>query len=148
MKKKLNIKDKISIYSIFRSFYNTFIKKGYGVVLGEYGWTDRTNLDNLCEKAEFFVSTANKFGIPCLVWDNGSDFRLFDRKPTPLNFPVTLSLNLTHKKHPLSAEGVSFIRHSTSTEVLIVLPKGNARSLYVIESPPGEQLIVLPIMLP
>lgn len=85
--KKLNIKDKISIYSIFRSFYNTFLKKGYGVVLGEYGWTDRTNLDNLYEKAEFFVSTANKFSIPCLVWDNGADFRLFDRKTNTVEFP-------------------------------------------------------------
>ena len=85
--KRISLKDKIEIYRIFRNFHNTFIKKGYGVVLGEYGWTDRNNLDNLSEKAEYFVTTANKFGIPCLVWDNGADFRVFDRATCNLEFP-------------------------------------------------------------
>lgn len=85
--KPLNIINKIEIYKFFRSFYNTFIKKGYGVVLGEYGWTDRVNLENLAEKADFFVSVANKFGIPCLVWDNGLDFRVFDRATNTVEFP-------------------------------------------------------------
>ena len=84
---RLNLIDKISIYNVFRNFYRTFIKKGYGVVIGEYGWTDRVNLENLSEKAGYFVDTANKFGIPCLVWDNGADFRLFDRNTNTLEFP-------------------------------------------------------------
>ena len=84
---KLKLKDKTAIYKYFRSFYKAFIKKGYGVVLGEYGWTDRTNLDNLSEKTEYFVSVGNRFGIPCLVWDNGSHFRLFDRRTNELEFP-------------------------------------------------------------
>lgn len=83
----LSLIDKAEIYKYFRSFYKVFLKKGYGVVLGEYGWTDRVNLENLSEKADFFVTTANKFGIPCLVWDNGADFRLFDRKTNMLEFP-------------------------------------------------------------
>lgn len=84
---RLRLSDKFTIYRYFRSFYKAFIKKGYGVVLGEYGWTDRTSLDNLREKTEYFVSTGNKFGIPCLVWDNGSHFRLFDRSTNELEFP-------------------------------------------------------------
>lgn len=79
--------DKISVYKVFRSFYKTFIKKGYGVVLGEFGWTDRTNLKNLADKAEFFVDAANKFGIPCFVWDNGGDFRLLDRATLTWDYP-------------------------------------------------------------
>lgn len=85
--KKLTFTEKAEIYRYFRSFYKAFIKKGYGVVLGEYGWTDRVNLENLAEKAEFFVSVANKFGIPCLVWDNGLDFRVFNRATQTLEFP-------------------------------------------------------------
>lgn len=50
-------------------------------------WTDRVNLENLAEKADFFVSVANKFGIPCLVWDNGLDFRVFDRATNTVEFP-------------------------------------------------------------
>lgn len=83
---KLRLRDKIEIYKYFRSFYKAFKKNGYGVILGEYGWTDRTNLENLEEKTEYFVSTGNKFGIPCLVWDNGSHFRLIDRSTNELEF--------------------------------------------------------------
>ncbi len=86
-KKPLSFVDKIEIYKFFRSFYNTFIKNGYGVVLGEYGWTDRVHLDNLAEKADYFVATANRFGIPCLVWDNGLDFRVLDRATNTVEFP-------------------------------------------------------------
>ena len=85
--KRIWLKDRIEMYNILRTIYKTFIKKGYGVVIGEYGWTDRTNLENLYEKAELFVGMANKFGMPCFVWDNGSDFRVFDRKTNTLEFP-------------------------------------------------------------
>ena len=85
--KKLSLKEKSEIYHTLRNFYKFFIKKGYGVVLGEYGWTDRTNLENLTERADFLLSTANGFGIPCIVWDNGADFRLFDRQTQTLEFP-------------------------------------------------------------
>ena len=84
---KLTLREKYEMYEIFRNIYKIIIKKGYGVVLGEFGWTDRVNLDNLAERAEYFITTANKFGIPCIVWDNGSDFRLFDRTTHTLEFP-------------------------------------------------------------
>lgn len=84
---RLTLLDKSEIYIIFRNLYRNFLKKGYGVVLGEFGWTDRTNLENLADRAEFFIGTANKFGMPCIVWDNGSDFRLFDRTTQTLEFP-------------------------------------------------------------
>lgn len=86
-KNKLTLREKYEMYKILRDIYKIIISKGYGVVLGEYGWTDRTNLDNLAERADYFVTTANKFGMPCLVWDNGADFRLFDRTTHALEFP-------------------------------------------------------------
>lgn len=84
---RLTLIEKYEMYKILRDIYRIIIKKGYGVVLGEFGWTDRVNLENLAERAEYFISTANKFGIPCIVWDNGLDFRLFDRTTHVLEFP-------------------------------------------------------------
>lgn len=78
--KKLSLKDKIEIYKTFRLMYDTFVSKGIGVVNGEFGWTDRENKGYLREKANFYVETASKFGIPCFVWDNGESFRLFNRE--------------------------------------------------------------------
>ena len=96
--KKLSLRDKIEIYRIFKTIYKTFIKKGYGVVIGEYGWTDRVNLENLAEKAEYFVNTANRFGMPCIVWDNGADFRLFDRVTCALEFPAYVTPRVFYSK--------------------------------------------------
>ena len=78
--KKLSLKDKVEIYKTFRLMYDTFVSKGIGVVNGEFGWTDRENKGYLREKANFYVETASKFGIPCFVWDNGESFRLFNRE--------------------------------------------------------------------
>ena len=89
--KELSLFEKIEIYKYFKSFQKNFIKKGYGVILGEFGWTDRENLSNLSQKADYFVNTANKFGIPCLVWDNGSHFRVFDRQTNEVEFPEYIS---------------------------------------------------------
>lgn len=85
---KLTIGDKREIYHTFRRIHKAFIAKGYGVVASEFGWTDRANLENLAEKAEFYVETANKFSIPCMVWNNGGDFRLLDRHSLQWEFPA------------------------------------------------------------
>lgn len=84
---KLTFNDKSAIYKAFRLMHKYFISKGYGVVIGEFGWTDRANLENLSEKAEFYVDTAEKFSIPCIVWDNGGDFRLLDRSNLQWEYP-------------------------------------------------------------
>ena len=84
---KLSLKEKYNIYKKLRGFYKTFAAKGIGVCITECGWTDRENLENLAERAKFVVSTANKFGFCCFVWDNGADFRLIDRNELKIAYP-------------------------------------------------------------
>ena len=84
--KPLGIVDKTEIYKTFYELYKCFLSKGIGVVLGEFGWTDRTNLDNLSEKTSFYVNLAAEFGMPCMVWDNGEIFRLLDRETVEWEF--------------------------------------------------------------
>ncbi len=79
--KELTLKEKREIYKTFRLMYDYFVSKGIGVVNSEFGWTDRKNPQNLRKKTIFYVGTAEKFGIPCIVWDNGENFRLFKREP-------------------------------------------------------------------
>lgn len=85
--KKLTFDDKAAIHKTFKRLHKYFLSKGYGVVIGEFGWTDRVNLENLAEKAKFYVKTAEDFGIPCIVWDNGGDFRLLDRRTLQWEYP-------------------------------------------------------------
>ena len=48
-----------------------FIDNGYPVVIGEYGATNKDNLEDRVAWFEFFLTTAKENGIPCLLWDNG-----------------------------------------------------------------------------
>lgn len=86
--KRFGIRDYIEINKTLRRVYNTFIKKGVGVSISEFGWTDRENLDNLTHKAKWFVQCLSKYGMSCLVWDNGGDFRLIDRNALTAEFPA------------------------------------------------------------
>ena len=49
-----------------------FVSKGTPVIVGEMGAVDRNNEDARAEWAEYYVSYAKKYGIPCFLWDNGS----------------------------------------------------------------------------
>lgn len=81
------IADKREMYKTFRNMHKYFISKGYGVVEGEFGWTDRENLENLAENAKYYVDLAGKFGIPCGVWDNGESFGIIDRRNLTQLYP-------------------------------------------------------------
>ncbi len=84
---KLTFEQKRDIYKKLRAFYNTFSKKGVGVCITEFGWTDREHIENLAEKAEYLTGTADKFGFCCFVWDNGSDFKVIDRENLRVAYP-------------------------------------------------------------
>ncbi|MBR4858072.1 MAG: glycoside hydrolase family 5 protein [Clostridia bacterium] len=84
---KWSLSEKFSLYKTFRRMHKRYIAKGYGVVKSEFGWTDRTNLENLAANAEFYVELAKKFGFPCMVWDNGSSFELIDRINLTQKYP-------------------------------------------------------------
>ncbi len=85
--KKWSLADKNEMYKTFRNMHKYFISKGYGVVEGECGWTDRENLENLAENTKYYVELAGKFGIPCMVWDNGESFMLLDRNNLSQKYP-------------------------------------------------------------
>lgn len=85
--KKWTLADKAEMYKTFRNMYKYFISEGYGVVEGECGWTDRENLGNLAENTRYYVELAGKFGIPCMVWDNGESFKLLDRNNLKQEYP-------------------------------------------------------------
>jgi len=58
------------LYSDFKNLYETFILKGYNVIIGEMGVTNKNNTQERINWAKYYVSTARKFNIPAIVWDN------------------------------------------------------------------------------
>ncbi|MBB5889878.1 glycoside hydrolase family 5 protein [Kutzneria kofuensis] len=75
--------------SELKTMHDTFVVKGYPVVVGEYGAIDKSSFDssNNRYRADFaraVVATAKKYGAATVYWDNGANgqygFGLFDRR--------------------------------------------------------------------
>ncbi len=56
---------------LFQNLNNNFIQKGYPVIIGEYGATNKDNLEERLAWFNYYISNAASYGIPCILWDNG-----------------------------------------------------------------------------
>lgn len=81
---------KREIDSVFSNIEKAFLSKGIPVIMGEFGTINKSNTNERVKAAEYYVSTAKKYGVPCVWWDNGSTdqgsgkegFGLLDRSKT------------------------------------------------------------------
>lgn len=62
---------KTELNTMFSKLKKKYIDAGYPVVIGEYGATNKDNLDDRLAWFDYYISTAKSFGIPCILWDNG-----------------------------------------------------------------------------
>ena len=62
---------KAELNTMFAKLKKKYIDAGYPVVIGEYGATNKDNLEDRLAWFDFYISTAKSFGIPCILWDNG-----------------------------------------------------------------------------
>lgn len=73
-----------------------FIKNGYGVVIGEFGATNKDNLEARVAWADSYTRLAAGYGIPCFLWDNGGtkvgseNFGMINRNTLQLSYPEIL----------------------------------------------------------
>ncbi|MGW0521651.1 glycoside hydrolase family 5 protein [Crossiella sp. NPDC003009] len=75
--------------SQLKKMYDTFVRKGYPVVVGEYGSIDKSSADSSnnryrADYARAIVSVSKKYGAATVYWDNGETgrhgFGLFNRR--------------------------------------------------------------------
>lgn len=67
------------IDSLFASLNDTFVSKGIPVIITEYGSVSKmidkdwyiSNTDEVVKWAKHYIGAAEKYGIPCVWWDNG-----------------------------------------------------------------------------
>ena len=55
----------------FKRLNDTFIINGYAVYIGEYGATNKNNLDERVKWFSSYIKNSQKYGIACILWDNG-----------------------------------------------------------------------------
>ena len=63
---------KREIDSVFSNIDKLFTSKGIPVIMGEFGTLNKSNTEERVKVAEYYVSTAKKYGVTCVWWDNGS----------------------------------------------------------------------------
>ncbi|GAA2895363.1 hypothetical protein GCM10020220_101800 [Nonomuraea rubra] len=82
--------------SQLKKTYDSFVVRGYPVVVGEYGSIDKSSFDssNNRYRADFahtMVATAKKYGAATIYWDNGVNgqygFGLFNRSTNAVTQP-------------------------------------------------------------
>ena len=57
--------------NMFKRLNDTFIASGYAVYIGEYGATNKNNLDDRVAWFHDFIKYTRNYGISCFLWDNG-----------------------------------------------------------------------------
>ena len=57
--------------SMFKKLNDRFIANGYAVYIGEYGATNKNNLEDRIAWFHDFIKESRVYGIPCFLWDNG-----------------------------------------------------------------------------
>ena len=64
-----------------------FVKKGIPVILTEFGCKNKNNTDDRIEWINFYKQQADIYGIPCIWWDNGSNYQIIDREKNKWVYP-------------------------------------------------------------
>ena len=57
--------------SMFKKLNDRFIANGYAVYIGEYGATNKNNLEDRIAWFHDFIKESRAYGMPCFLWDNG-----------------------------------------------------------------------------
>lgn len=89
-----------------------FISKGVPVIIGEFGATDKNNLETRVEWADYYVRAAKEYGIVCVWWDNngftgdGEKLGIFDRRNQTFPFPeiIDAMMNVVYPEGEAAAE--------------------------------------------
>ncbi len=92
---KLTDNGKREIDNVFSNIDKVFLSKGIPVIMDEFGSINKNNTSDRVELVKYYLSTAEKYGVPCCWWDNNSDcqpeenegFGLLDRATLKWFYP-------------------------------------------------------------
>lgn len=91
------------IDDLMKQLYDTYVKYGTGVVIGEYGAREKNgNLQARVDFTAYYIEAARASGISCCIWDNnaftgsGENFGLFERRSSTFRYPEIVESIMAH----------------------------------------------------
>jgi len=82
-----NSSDTSPITSKINQAYSSFVSKGIPVIIGEFGAMNKNNEPARAAWVEYYVKSAADKGIKCFWWDDGGDFKLYNRSENTFYYP-------------------------------------------------------------
>ena len=85
------------IVNLMKRLQKYYLSKGIPVIIDEFGASNRNNEDTRAAWAKYYVSQADSYGIPCVLWDNnqfgvGSEnLGLINRNSLSVGYPKLLA---------------------------------------------------------
>lgn len=76
------------------NLYETFVTQDIPVIIGEFGCVEKNNADQRLSWTQYYVQHCTEYGIKCFWWDNGSQYKLFNRRTLNITEPELLNAML------------------------------------------------------
>lgn len=92
-----------SLDMVLNNVYDTFVKKGIPVIVGEFGCANKGNMDQITSWAKYLVESCTDKGIRCIWWDNGDLYKIYNRRTLKVSEPDLLNTMIA------AAKGESYI---------------------------------------
>ena len=73
---------------------STFVQKGIPVIVGEFGCADKGNMDEITSWSKYLVEKCTNNGMGCIWWDNGSQYKIYNRRTLKVSQPGLLNAML------------------------------------------------------
>lgn len=89
---------KSTLESYIQNMNKYFVEKGIPVIIGEFGAVDKNNRFERQGWLRFYVDTCTKYGIKCFWWDNGNEYKIFNRKTMQPSEAELIDIMLTEAK--------------------------------------------------
>lgn len=89
--------DTYDILQLMKTLKTKFIDNDIPVIIGEFGAMNKNNESERAQWVEYYVKTADEYGIPCVWWDNnafegdGENFGLLRRSDCTIVYPDMLA---------------------------------------------------------
>lgn len=80
--------------NVLNNINSTFVQRGIPVIIGEFGCANKNNMDQITSWAKYLVETCTKRGIGCIWWDNGTQYKIYNRHTLKVSQPELLNAML------------------------------------------------------
>lgn len=80
--------------NVLNNINRTFVKKGIPVIVGEFGCANKGNMDQITSWSRYLVEKCTNYGIGCIWWDNGNQYKIYNRRTLKVSQPELLNAML------------------------------------------------------